>query len=261
MKIALDDPVWNRLHSAYGVQDVAGPLRKLHDDWDSALANDLFWNNLHHQETLYPATYVALPWLWPLVDKHAESRSDLLAFFAHVVACTRWAHGDDVRKEQSTGVRVFPSDDGCAGIGTDASQHLSDADSLLVTEAEDWFRQMVPQMTAAFVAAMGKIDADLDAPLAQAVLYSRGCGRIAIFVGLWDGGFDLAEAFEEFEDSWGHRFEPDAHEIARTLAFSKEIAPSCPTVAAFLTGVIDAGLDRRDLVPTVQDDRQTSLFD
>lgn len=133
MKIALDDPVWNRLHSAYGVQDVAGPLRKLHDNWDSALANDLFWNKLHHQDTLYPATYAALPWLWPLVGKHAGARSALLGFFAH--------------------------------------------------------------------------------------------------------------------------------EIARTLAFAKEIAPSCPTVAAFLTGVIDAGLDRRDLVPTVQDDRQTSLFD
>lgn len=59
--IPLDDPVWGVLYGPYGVEDVPGALRRLSEGWDTAVAEDLFWERLHHQETLYPVTYAALP--------------------------------------------------------------------------------------------------------------------------------------------------------------------------------------------------------
>ena len=38
-------------------------LSTLLEDWDPEIADTLFWEKLHHQETLYPVTFASLPWL------------------------------------------------------------------------------------------------------------------------------------------------------------------------------------------------------
>lgn len=85
--IGLDDPIWSRLYGPYGVQDVAGQLRTLQATWDEALARDLFWERLHHQETLYPVTYAALPWLLTIAQAHPQARAQVLGFASWVIYC------------------------------------------------------------------------------------------------------------------------------------------------------------------------------
>lgn len=87
MLIPLADPIWARLYGPYGVQDVAGDLVSLSVSWDSALADQLFWERLHHQETLYPVTYAALPWLREIARRDPRARQDVLAFLSWVVYC------------------------------------------------------------------------------------------------------------------------------------------------------------------------------
>lgn len=66
--IPLDDPIWKRLYGPYGIADVSAILRKLDQGWDDGLARDLIWEKLFHQETIYPVTYAALPYLTSLAQ-------------------------------------------------------------------------------------------------------------------------------------------------------------------------------------------------
>ncbi|SMP26491.1 hypothetical protein [Shimia sagamensis] len=90
MKLSLDGPIWTRLYGPYGVQPVASTLESLSCDWQQAVADDLYWERLHHQETLYPVTYAALPWLWEIAPKDAAN----LDFFSQVLFCATAPDGD-----------------------------------------------------------------------------------------------------------------------------------------------------------------------
>ncbi|MEO9516423.1 MAG: hypothetical protein ABJH45_08940 [Paracoccaceae bacterium] len=68
VRIPLTDPIWSRLYGPYGFMDVPSILKSLEKSWDKDLAEDLFWEALHHQDDLYPATYATLPWLMKLTD-------------------------------------------------------------------------------------------------------------------------------------------------------------------------------------------------
>ena len=89
MKISLDDPIWGRLYGPYGVEPVPEILAKLLEGWDEELANDLFWNKLYHQETLYPVTYAAVPWLWQITQDQERARTEVLVFLASVLSLSR----------------------------------------------------------------------------------------------------------------------------------------------------------------------------
>lgn len=89
MILALDDPLWAYLPGAYGVEDVAGPLSSLLDVWNEEQAAKLLWNTLHHQETLYPVTWSALPWLWKIASKHEEAVLPIFDFVAQVLVVAR----------------------------------------------------------------------------------------------------------------------------------------------------------------------------
>ncbi|MEO8530689.1 MAG: hypothetical protein ABI459_05665, partial [Deltaproteobacteria bacterium] len=87
LRLALDSPLWSRLYGPYGVGDVPKALALLSAQWDSAVATDLFWEKLHHQETLYPVTYAALPWIWEFRPKHDEDGLKTLQFLSWVIYC------------------------------------------------------------------------------------------------------------------------------------------------------------------------------
>jgi hypothetical protein len=63
IKIAFADNIWSRLYGPYGNRSVELQLRMLSEKWDNAVAKELFWEELHHQDDIYPATFAALPWL------------------------------------------------------------------------------------------------------------------------------------------------------------------------------------------------------
>lgn len=89
MKLDLADPIWAYLPGAYGVEEVAKPLARLVQNWDEDLCNDLLWNRLQHQDSLYPATWAALPWLWQIAGTHDEACGPILDFIAHLFTSAR----------------------------------------------------------------------------------------------------------------------------------------------------------------------------
>lgn len=85
MRLELSDPIWTRLYGPYGVRDVPGQLGRLAARWDAAEAQHLFWEELHHQEDLYPVSYAALPWLVEI----APESEPVLEFYAQVLFCAQ----------------------------------------------------------------------------------------------------------------------------------------------------------------------------
>ncbi len=95
MRLPLDHPAWQALYGPYGVEDMPGQLAALSDGWDADIAKDLFWERLHHQETLYPVTFAALPWLMTFgAGWQGEARAELAGFLSHVVSCAFADLGD-----------------------------------------------------------------------------------------------------------------------------------------------------------------------
>lgn len=89
MLIPLSDPIWTRLYGPYGVEDVPHVLARLGQGWDDDVASNLFWEMLFHQESLYPVTYAALPWLWQMIGRREPVPQDALFFLSIVLICAR----------------------------------------------------------------------------------------------------------------------------------------------------------------------------
>ncbi|WP_270726814.1 hypothetical protein [Shimia sp. Alg240-R146] len=87
MTIPLNHPIWPNLYGPYDREDISPILSQLSQAWDQDLADDLYWEKLHHQDTLYPVTFAALPILWQIAPRDVAN----LNFFAHILRCT--AHG------------------------------------------------------------------------------------------------------------------------------------------------------------------------
>lgn len=149
MLIPLADPIWARLYGAYGVEDVAGDLASLSVSWDSALADRLFWERLHHQETLYPVTYAALPWLRDIARRDPRARRDVLLFLSWIVYCA-----------------LYPGEGQgpLAGLSLDLAEHrlkwvpvqnwLTEADLPVLRGLSDWAEAEFSQIAEDCIAAM-----------------------------------------------------------------------------------------------------------
>ncbi|MDQ2089481.1 hypothetical protein [Marimonas arenosa] len=85
MPLALDDPAWGTLPDAYGHTETGQRIARLTEQWDAEEANDLFWSCLCHQDTLYPATFAALPHIVALGgDLTGKPRRDIAGFLGYV---------------------------------------------------------------------------------------------------------------------------------------------------------------------------------
>lgn len=97
MMIAFSDEIWGRLYGPYGNRSVNRQLASLTKQWDNAVAKELFWEELHHQDDIYPATFAALPWLVKLSPMSDEGFEEAQLFLSHIVhcACTLGGTGCD----------------------------------------------------------------------------------------------------------------------------------------------------------------------
>jgi len=140
MRIPLIDPLWTRLYGPYGVRDVAGDLRRLAVEWDKDVADVLFWERLHHQETLYPVTYAALPWLREIAREQLGTRRDVLIFLSWIVYCaTSQEVSDD---EQYVGLSTDPKRHHFEWL---AKEHwLTETDMRVLRQLADWMGTEVP---------------------------------------------------------------------------------------------------------------------
>jgi hypothetical protein len=149
MLVPLSLPVWARLYGPYGVQDVAGDLASLSALWDSAVADRLLWERLHHQETLYPVTYAALPWLRDIARRDTRARRDVLLFLSWIVYCA-----------------LYPTEGQgpLAGLSLDLADHrrkwlpvqdwLVETDLPLLRGLSDWAEAEFPRIAEDCIAAM-----------------------------------------------------------------------------------------------------------
>jgi hypothetical protein len=149
MLIPLSDPIWSRLYGPYGLQDVAGDLGNLSVSWDREVADHLFWERLHHQETLYPVTYAALPWLRDIARRDPRARRDVLLFLSWIVYCA-----------------LYPGEGRgpLAGLSIDLADHrlkrlpvqnwLTEADLPVLRGLSDWAEAEFPLIAEDCIAAM-----------------------------------------------------------------------------------------------------------
>ncbi|WP_052269649.1 hypothetical protein [Leisingera sp. ANG-M6] len=151
-KIPFSDPIWARLYGPYGNQSGPQQLQALAAGWDQDAANALYWDQLHHQETLYPLTYAALPWLWDLAPRTLDN----LYFFSHTVSCALsnsddWEDAPDPQR-RLTGLSLDASRH--AQDWLPAAEHLSPEDMGLLASLERWFLAAAPNIAEAALAGL-----------------------------------------------------------------------------------------------------------
>lgn len=88
--LALSDPLWCKLNTAYGfAKDIPLGIVALAEHWDEEAAGDLMHGELIHQETCYGATYAAAPYLLKIAlpDNNVVQRMDIAVFLGYCVRC------------------------------------------------------------------------------------------------------------------------------------------------------------------------------
>jgi len=195
--IPLDSPLWSRLYGPYGVNDVPAILAQLQAHWDIAVATDLFWEKLHHQETLYPVTYAALPWIWKLRPKSGDEALKTLQFLSWAIYCAL---------RNSTGV-ANASDLHLVGLSQDLRDHqhtwlkpderLRSEDMAALADLKvDFLTTMSTICVACEVAASDTNDSDA-AYLLVGPSMSKGAPGLAFAMTLFADGEDFDAIDEE----------------------------------------------------------------
>lgn len=196
MHIPLSDPVWTRLYGPYGVQDVAGDIGRLLVDWDKTVADELFWERLHHQETLYPVTYAALPWLREVVRQKPEARREVLLFLSWMAFCA-------IGPEQRPSERFV-------GLSSNLAAHhskwlskeiwLTEADLPVLQALGDWMESELPRIAEDCLAELkGEASRGDVAYLAVGPLAIWGGREAAIAVEMANDGHSVEVIREELE--------------------------------------------------------------
>ena len=87
--LELSDPLWRKLGDAFQDRDIPEILGRLARTWDDDEANSLFWDNLCHQDTVYGATYAAVPHLLDIArpEGNRAQRRQIADFLAQVAVC------------------------------------------------------------------------------------------------------------------------------------------------------------------------------
>lgn len=139
--IPLDHEIWTRLYGSYGTSNVAERLRSLSQNWDENLAAELFWDHLHHQDTLYPVTHAAVPWIWNIIaSENPQTCREAYFFLSHFVACA--LHPE---YGQTSGIFENVKYNGLTIVvradvhdRLEKNAHLTDSDLLLMKQLEIW---------------------------------------------------------------------------------------------------------------------------
>jgi len=141
MKIAFSDGIWNRLYGPYGNRSANELLSALSEGWDTGVADELFWEELHHQDDIYPVTFAALPWLVELSPSSGEGFEETLLFLSHVIhcACVEGGTGCDGTgpRGKYRGLSTEVTDHQCSWIPK--REWLTAEDLPFLVSLEKWF--------------------------------------------------------------------------------------------------------------------------
>jgi len=201
MKIALEAEVWSRLYGPYGNHSVNRQLISLSKRWDIAVAKELFWEELHHQEDIYPATFAALPWLVELAPTSGEGFEETSLFLSHIIYCA-----------------CTPGGTGCVGKGprgkyrglsTEISDHqhswipehewLIAEDLPVLVSLENWFADHCWMMAKDSLRVLGP-DLSVSAYALEGFATLNGSSRVIQSALMFAGGHDISFIHEELGD-------------------------------------------------------------
>lgn len=258
MKIVLDDPIWGSLYGPYGVEPVPEILAKLLEGWDEGLASDLFWSKLHHQETLYPVTYAAVPWLWQIAQDQECARTEVLVFLANVISLSR-SHD---REGQLNGLPLRNVDQWQAGAVL--KYKLTAQDFAVLGKLEKGYLALESEIAQACLAQALVVDEMTCAWLLKAPAHQAGAADLAydVEIAVMGGScvcpscrqpclFEWVEdqpTFELDEDPGaligdeGEQAPPDPAQATRERQVARDLAARFPPnhkVARFLTAWAD----------------------
>lgn len=199
MFIPYSDQIWTRLYGPYGVQDVASILSGLRKVWDKAIAEDLFWEKLHHQDDLYPVTFAALPLLWQFTNDRSDPDVNTLTFFSHVLHCATasWGTGCDGEgpRGKYRGLSLIIQDHMWEWIPEAQRLRLEDMNTLASLEA--WFSRMAPKISEACLDAVSQNERYLAAMLSTGFATLHGSENLANAMTLWADEHELKFIREE----------------------------------------------------------------
>jgi hypothetical protein len=232
MKVPLDDPIWPRLYGPYGVQNVNENLAKLNADWDTELANNLYWEKLHHQDDVYPVTFAALPWLWDMKPESNAKLIDLYCFISDVVFCANCyvppSNFPTIPKGKFRGLSLeIPHH---AHSWLPSAQHLRPKDRDTLLALETWFENNCENMANTTLNATAHVDGMTAVHLCSGFLELRKAENVALAIGLWQKGEEMSEILKEAT--------PTENEIIHTCALLGLLKDTDATLTNFLNNWI-----------------------
>ncbi|WP_368184672.1 hypothetical protein [Aestuariibius sp. HNIBRBA575] len=228
MKIAFSDGIWSRLYGPYGNRSVNIQLKALCEKWDDAAAKELFWEELHHQDDIYPATFASLPWLVELRHPNDEAFEQTYLFLSHVIhcACSEGGTGCDGTgpRGRYRGLSTTIADHQHAWIPN--SEWLTIDDRPILINLEQWFSDnclMIAERCLSLVNSDPVVSADAIAGFASACGSSRVAWSTQMFASGEDEGFICREL--------GSYDERDTLAVAKLFAHVHE---KNPDLASFM---------------------------
>ena len=167
-RLDLADPIWKRLYGCYGELDVPAELRRLAANWDEDRAGTLFFDELHHQEMLFPATWAAFPWIWRIAERDEDARASCLGFLSHVVYCAAEDDGT-IAPRSLSGLALDPAEH--ARASRPPGRRPGPEDGPVLERIAEAALALIPALDAACIASVE------DDPMTAAFLLS---GPLAI---------------------------------------------------------------------------------
>lgn len=229
MLIPLSDPIWSRLYGPYGVQGVHSTLDQLAQAWSTKLSDTLYWEMLFHQDTLYPVTYAALPWLWQMTRQRQPADTDALVFFSRVLLC---ASDSASPQGQYPGLSLEVGDH--AKPWLPAEIRLQPDDMKTLAQLESWFHQNAEDIASACLDAVPADDAYAAMALCVGFCGLRGGISAATLLEMWADGHPLEDIEEEISlstqdisaltDLW-HRLNGRNPQVAKFIEEYANIPP------------------------------------
>jgi hypothetical protein len=192
MKIAFEDGIWNRLYGPYGNRSVNTQLRTLSEKWDNVIAKELFWEELHHQDDIYPATFASLPWLVELSPSKDEAFEATHLFLSHVIhcACTEGGTGCDGigPRGKYRGLSTKIEDHHHSWIPQ--SEWLTVKDQPILIGLEQWFSENWPMIANRCLNLVGS-DLVVSAYAVEGFASANGSSRVAWSIQMFADGEDV----------------------------------------------------------------------
>ena len=201
MKLALEDQIWGRLYGPYGNRRVNTLVAQLADEWKTEIAKELFWEELHHQDDIYPVTHAALPWLADISPPDAEGFEEIQLFLSHVIHCANLAYG--------TGCDGTGPKGKYRGLSTRISDHhhswipehewLKDEDRPVLIGLEGWFSGNCALLAEKCLDLVGA-DLIVAAHALEGFATLKGSERVAFSIQMLAAGEDMQFIHQELGD-------------------------------------------------------------